>query len=53
MTTVTLNFVKSTKNTHVYGTTVEGAAVSQLYINKSALPADTPKSIVLTITPGE
>jgi len=45
-----MNWVKDTKNTHVYASVEEAAPVTQLYVQKSAFNGDaTPKVITVTI----
>jgi hypothetical protein len=48
---VTMELCKETKNTFVYKTDQEGAAVTQLYVQKGAMPTkgDTPKTITVTV----
>lgn len=45
---ITLDWVKSTKNTEVYKTEEE-VAVNQLYIKKTAFSGEAPEQIVVTI----
>lgn len=49
---VSMQFSRSTKGTHVYENNEDSAAISALYIKKSALPADPPKRIVVTVEEG-
>ena len=49
--TVELTFSKSTKGTHVFTADQDGAAVTTLYVLKSALANTPPPRITLTITP--
>lgn len=44
-----LHLDKSTKNTHVYKSDEQNAAVSPMYVQKSSLPKDPPKVITHTI----
>lgn len=46
---VQLDWIRSTKNTEVYGTDVHSAVVNQLYIRKSAFSGDAPNIIKITI----
>lgn len=48
MIKIVLTYFKSTKNTHVYKTDEEGAAVPSVYIKQGALP-DKPETIEVTI----
>ena len=48
MIKITLTYSKSTKNTHVYKTDEEGAAIPSLYIKRGALP-DKPETIEVII----
>ena len=48
-TTLKLTLTKSTKGTHVYGSDDKDAAVPSVYIKRSALPADPPQAITLTL----
>lgn len=48
MIKITLTYSKSTKNTHVYKTDEEGAAVPSVYIKRDALP-EKPETIEVTI----
>ncbi|MBE9561780.1 MAG: hypothetical protein IMF12_02790 [Proteobacteria bacterium] len=45
-----MDYVKSTKGTHVYGDCTEQTPVPTLYIKRSALPVDYPKSIKVMIS---
>lgn len=47
---VDMDYVKSTKGTHVYGDSAEKSPVPTLYIKRSALPVDYPKSIKVVIS---
>lgn len=47
---IKLDFVKSTKGTHVYGTTDKAAAIQSIYIKKEGMPTATP-AISITIEP--
>ena len=50
-TTINLDWVKETKNTHVYKTDDIAAPVTQLYVQKAAFVTDNvPKVITVTIT---
>jgi hypothetical protein len=45
-----LHWTKSTKHKHVYGdTTDSGCPVPSVYIEKSALPTEPPKTILVSI----
>jgi hypothetical protein len=44
-----LIYTKSTKNKHVYGNAGVSAPIPSVYIERSALPADYPKSIIITV----
>ena len=46
---IDMEYVKSTKNTHVYGDCSEKTPVPTLYIKRSAL-MDRPETIKVTIT---
>lgn len=45
-----LEYVKSTKNTHVYGDDKEGAPLPSVYIKKGALPEKAPERLKVTIS---
>lgn len=47
--TITMNFSKSTKGTHVYSNDENESPVSSIYIKRSSLPPEAPQSISLTI----
>ena len=47
---VEMTLTKSTKGTHVYGNSSPDAAVSTIYIKKSALPNTAPAKIKLDIS---
>ncbi len=47
--TITMEWSKSTKGTHVYANNESDTPVSTIYIKKSGLPSEAPKSITLTI----
>lgn len=51
--TVEMKHSKSTKGTEVYAGTTDDTAVPTLYIKKSAMPSDPPKTIWLTIESDE
>jgi len=44
-----LILTKSTKGTHVYGTSEDEAPIPSVYIKRAALPSPPPASIVLTL----
>ena len=44
-----MDYSKSTKGTHVYSNSENDTPVPTLYIKRSTLPQDAPKSITLTI----
>lgn len=46
---VVLDWIKSTKNTEVYGTDKHSAVVNQLYIRKSAFSGEAPEQIIIKI----
>lgn len=46
---LTLTYMKSTKNKHVYGDDKEGAVISGVYLHKSGLPANPPEQIRLLV----
>lgn len=46
---VKLALTKSTPGTHVYATEEKGVICRQIYLTKSELPADPPKSITLVV----
>ncbi len=48
---VEMTLSKSTKGTHVFTASQEGAAVTTLYVSKTALGEKPPSQISLTITP--
>lgn len=48
-TIIDMKFKKETKRTVVYINEAPGVAVSQVYVQKSALPAIVPQKIVLSI----
>ena len=47
--TIRMEWVKSTKGTHVYGNDEPESLVSTIYIKRSGLPSDAPRNITLTI----
>lgn len=47
---IELDWIRSTKNTEVYGTDSQAAVVNQLYIKKSAFSGEAPDSISITIS---
>lgn len=47
--TVKLNFVRSTKNKHVYAQENEGTLIGSLYLEKSGLPDTAPTTLEVTI----
>lgn len=47
---IEMDYVKSTKNTHVYSDCSELTPVPTLYIKRSALSVDKPKTITVTIS---
>lgn len=47
--TIILDFNKSTKNTHVYGSNDPQVAVPSLYVRKDALPSTPPATLKLTL----
>ena len=47
--TIEMQWSKSTKGTHVYANNESDTPVPTIYIKKSALPAEEPKRITLTI----
>lgn len=51
--TVTLNYKRSTKGTHLYETTGTNDAIANVYIKKAAFTGEPPKSIQLDVTGGE
>lgn len=51
--TIEMDYVKSTKGTHVYGDYTEQTPVPTLYIKRAALPVDFPKTIKVVITNDE
>lgn len=53
MIKVKMHFVKSTKNKHVYGCLQDGEAIPSLYIEKSALPANPPQVIEVSVDGSE
>lgn len=48
--TVELTLVKSTKGTHVYGSSLPDAPTPSVYVQRSALPENPPKMITLTLS---
>ena len=44
-----MEWVKSTKGTHVYANDEPESPVSTIYIKRSGLPSDAPRNISLTI----
>ena len=44
-----MEWVKSTKGTHVYANNEPESPVSTIYIKRSGLPSDAPGNITLTI----
>ncbi len=44
-----MTLTKSTKGTHVYGDSSEGAPVPTLYIKKDAFTSQPPEKITVTI----
>ncbi len=51
--TVTLPWKKETKGSHQYASDEEGLAVSTVYIRKSAIDGEAPKSIKVEISEGK
>jgi len=49
----TLTYIKSTKNTHVYGSDDESVPVPPLYIKKDKLSKSEPLTITVEITEGD
>ena len=47
--TVTLNFLRSTKNTHVYTDSDPNTVLPSQYIKKTGLPTPAPLEITVTI----
>ena len=47
--TIRMEWVKSTKGTHVYANDESESPVSTIYIKKSGLPSDAPRNITVTI----
>lgn len=47
--TITMNWSKSTKGTHVYSNDENNTPVSSIYINRNSLPSEAPQNISLTI----
>lgn len=47
--TITMNWSKSTKGTHVYSSDEDDTPVSSIYIKRSSLPSEAPQNINLTI----
>jgi len=47
--TITMEFSKSTKGTHVYANSEADSPVSSIYIKRSELPSEPPVNITLTI----
>lgn len=48
--TIEMDYVKSTKCTHVYGDSAKESPVPTLYIKRGALPVDYPKTIKVVIS---
>ena len=46
---IQLDYTKSTKGTHVYGSEEDDAPVRTLYIKRSALPVMEPKRIAVEL----
>lgn len=44
-----LTLTKSTKGTHVYGSSEENAPIPSVYIKKAALPATPPQNLTLVM----
>jgi hypothetical protein len=49
--TVEMDFLRETKNTYVFSTVDEEAAVTTLYVNKSAFGDEAPAKLTLALTP--
>jgi len=47
--TMQLKLVKSTKGTHVYGDDSDDATIPTVYIKKSGLPNNPPKTITMSL----
>jgi hypothetical protein len=47
--TIKMEWVKSTKGTHVYGNSDPETSVATIYIKRSGLPSEPPGHITLTI----
>jgi hypothetical protein len=48
--TTTLTLTKSTKGTHVYGNSDEGAPIPQLYIKRAALSDEPAAAVEVVVT---
>lgn len=48
-TVVEMQYMKTTMRTHVYKNEDDNAAISTLYVNKTALPRVAPESITVKI----
>ena len=46
---VELKLTKETKGTFVYGSAEDDALITTLYLQKSAMPAEAPKVITVTV----
>jgi len=44
-----MEWIKSTKGTHVYANNEPESPVSTIYIKKTGLPSDAPRNLTLTI----
>jgi len=47
--TIRMEWIKSTKGTHVYANNEPESPVSTIYIKKTGLPSDAPRNLTLTI----
>ena len=46
---IELTFSKETKNTFVYKAKDENSLVKSVYLEKSQMPAEVPKSVTITV----
>ena len=50
--TITLDYQKSTKGTHVFGSKAKDCPVPTLYIKRTAFQGDPPSTITITVVSG-
>lgn len=46
---VIMQFIRSTKNTHLYAPDSDGELLTSIYVQKDAMPTEPPAYIVVTV----